>query len=75
MEIDRAAFDRLYEESASRPKFFSIAVHPYASGQPHAIRHLEAIYEHVAKRSGVLLWNGKDIYDWYAQAPARFVGP
>ena len=40
------AFERLYEESARRPKFFSIAVHPYAAGQPHAIRHLEAIYEH-----------------------------
>ena len=69
------AFDRLYEESAKRPKFFSIAVHPYAAGQPHAIKYLEAIYEHIAKFKGVLIWNGKEIYDWYAKAPEKFVGP
>jgi len=69
------AFERLYEESARRPKFFSIAVHPYAAGQPHAIKHLEAIYEHIAKFKGVLIWNGREIYDWYARHPEKFVGP
>jgi len=28
---------------------FSIAIHPYAAGQPHAIKYLEQIYEHIAK--------------------------
>ena len=69
------AFDRLYQESATRPKFFAVAIHPYASGQAHAIRHLEALYEHVSTRSGVQVWNGREVYDWYAQAPERFVGP
>jgi hypothetical protein len=69
------AFERLYEESARRPKFFSIAVHPYAAGQPHAIKYLEAIYEHIAKFKGVLIWNGREIYDWYAKHPEKFVGP
>ena len=50
-------------------------MHPYAAGQPHAIKHLEAIYEHIAKFTGVLNWNGKEIYDWYCQSPEQFTGP
>jgi len=50
-------------------------VHPYAAGQPHAIKHLEAIYDHIAKFKGVLIWNGREIYDWYARHPEKFVGP
>jgi peptidoglycan/xylan/chitin deacetylase (PgdA/CDA1 family) len=69
------AFERLYQESAGRPKFFSIAVHPYAAGQPHAIKYLESIYEHIARFSGVLIWNGEEIYDWYSKAPEKFAGP
>jgi hypothetical protein len=69
------AFERLYEESAKRPMFFAIAIHPYAVGQPHAIKYLEAIYEHVAKYKGVLIWNGREIYDWYSKSPEKYVGP
>lgn len=58
-------FDRLYEEGAERAKIMSIAIHPYISGQPHRIRHLEAFYDHVAKHSGVLHWNGVQLLDWY----------
>ncbi len=69
-------FERLYEESARRPKIFSIAIHPYAAGQPHAIKYLEQIYEHIAKFKGVLIWNGREIYEnWYAKSPEKFAGP
>lgn len=59
------SFDRLYEESAERAKFISVAIHPYISGQPFRIRALEAIYDYVAKFDGVLHWNGEQILDWY----------
>lgn len=59
------AFDRLYAESAARPKIFALAVHPYASGQPHAMRHLEAIYTHVGRHDGVVYWTGREILDWF----------
>ena len=49
-----------------RPKIMALAIHPYISGQPHRIKYLEAIYEHVAKFEGVLHWNGAQILDWYA---------
>lgn len=58
-------FDRLYEESARRPKIMAIAVHPYVSGQPFRIKYLEAVYDHVARVPGVLHWNGAQILDWF----------
>ena len=59
------AFDRLYEESAERSKFMSIAIHPYISGQPFRIKYLEAVYDHIGKFRDVLHWNGEQILDWY----------
>jgi peptidoglycan/xylan/chitin deacetylase (PgdA/CDA1 family) len=58
-------FDRLYLESAKRPKIMSLAIHPYISGQPHRIKYLEQIYEYVIRHEGVVHWNGEQIYDWY----------
>lgn len=65
------AFDRLYEESAKRAKIMAIAIHPYISGHPFRIKYLEAIYNHIAKRKGVLHWNGEQILDWYLKARPR----
>jgi peptidoglycan/xylan/chitin deacetylase (PgdA/CDA1 family) len=61
-------FDRLYNESATRPKFMAIAIHPYISGQPFRIKYLEAVYDYMAKFSGVLHWNGEQMLDWYSKA-------
>ena len=60
-------FDQLYEESAHRPKFMAVAIHPYITGQPSRIRYLSAIYDHIARFSGVLHWNGAQILGWYLQ--------
>jgi allantoinase len=65
------AFDRLYEESARRPKFMSIAIHPYISGQPFRIKYLEAVYDYIAKFRDVLHWNGEQILDWYLKERKR----
>jgi peptidoglycan/xylan/chitin deacetylase (PgdA/CDA1 family) len=58
-------FDRLWQEGAERPRIMAIAIHPYITGQPHRIRYLEEIYDHIAGHEGVLHWNGREIYDWY----------
>ncbi len=58
-------FDRLWAEGAERPRVMTIAVHPYISGQPHRIKHLEAVYDHINGHEGVIHWNGAQIYDWY----------
>jgi peptidoglycan/xylan/chitin deacetylase (PgdA/CDA1 family) len=65
-------FDRLYAEGKDRAKIVTLAIHPYISGQPHRIKYLEAIYDYVNAREGVLHWNGAEILDWYlkvAHAP------
>jgi hypothetical protein len=59
------AFDCLYAESAGRAKIMSIAVHPYLSGQPHRIGHVERTFEELLSRPGVACWNGEKILDWY----------
>ena len=58
-------FACLYEESAERAKIMAIAIHPYISGQPHRIKYLEGVYEHISRYDGVLHWNGVEILDWY----------
>jgi len=58
-------FDRLHAEGAHRAKVMAIAIHPYISGQPHRIKYLEAVYDHIARHEDVLHWNGEEILDWY----------
>jgi allantoinase len=63
-------FDRLYQEGEHRAKIMAIAIHPYISGQPHRIKYLEAVYDYIAKHSGVLHWNGVEILEWYRTTKA-----
>ena len=67
------AFDRLYQEGATRPRVMAIAIHPYISGQPFRIKYLEQVYEYMTQFAGVLHWNGAEIYRWY-NAAARVHG-
>lgn len=64
----RDSFDRLYQEGAERAKIMAIAIHPYISGQPHRIRYLEEVYDHLAGHEGVVFWNGEQILDWWRAA-------
>ena len=68
----RDQFDRLYEESAASRRVMAISVHPYVSGVPHRIRHLEELYRHVLGKPGVLHWTGEQILDWFrTQVPVK----
>jgi allantoinase len=58
-------FNVLYAESAERAKFLAIAVHPYLSGQPHRIGHVERTFEEMLSKPGVACWDGEKILDWY----------
>jgi allantoinase len=64
-------FDRLYQEGAARAKIMAIAIHPYISGQPHRIKYLESVYEHINRQAGVIHWNGREILDWYLAQSKR----
>jgi allantoinase len=67
MFYDRAMdhFNVLYEESAERPKIMAMACHPYLSGVPHRIAHVERAFAEILKKPGVVSWNGEQILDWY----------
>src|SRR5262245_20328017 len=58
-------FEWLYAESATRPKFMSIAMHPYLSGVPHRIGHVQRAFEEILSRPGVAAWDGAKILDWH----------
>src|SRR5438067_587162 len=58
-------FDRLYKEGKKRAKIMAIAIHPYISGQPHRIKYLEKVYDHIGRHTEVLHWKGVEILDWY----------
>ena len=58
-------FERLYAEGATRAKIIALAIHPYISGQPHRIKYLEQVYDHINRFDGVIHWNGAEILDWY----------
>jgi allantoinase len=62
------SFERLYDEGAERAKIMAIAIHPYISGQPHRIKYLEAVYDHIKRYAGVLHWTGAETLEWYLSA-------
>jgi hypothetical protein len=62
------AFEVLYAESDERAKILAIACHPYLSGVPHRIAHVERTFEALLSRSGVAAWDGTRILDWYLAA-------
>ena len=63
-------FDRLYAEGEQRVKIFTLAIHPYISGQPHRIKYLEAIYDYARRFDGVVYWTGEEVLHWYLQSGA-----
>ena len=58
-------FECLYRESAERAKIMAIAVHPYLSGVPHRIDHVERTFKQILAKPNVAVWDGATILDWY----------
>ena len=64
---DRAMdhFRCLYAESAERAKIMAISCHPYLSGVPHRIAHVERTFADILGHDGVVAWTGEQLLDWY----------
>jgi hypothetical protein len=58
-------FRCLYAESAGRAKIMAISCHPYLSGVPHRIAHVERTFADILAHDGVVAWDGARILDWY----------
>ena len=63
----KAAFDRLYDESADGGRVFCVALHPYQIGQPHHVGHLREVLDHMAGREGVWWATGDEIAQHFLQ--------
>jgi peptidoglycan/xylan/chitin deacetylase (PgdA/CDA1 family) len=61
----RDHFDRLYLDGAKTPRVMAISIHPYLTGVPHRIKYLEMLYDYILSHSGVVMWTGAEILDWY----------
>ena len=66
----RDQFDRLWQEGADDPRVMAISIHPYLTGVPHRIKHLEQLYDYILGHDGVVMWTGAEILDWYLAATA-----
>jgi len=66
----RDQFDRLYQEGAASARVMAISIHPYLTGVPHRIKYLEALYDYILGHTGVVMWTGSEILDWYLAAAA-----
>ncbi len=66
----KAHFDRLYKDGATQPRVMAISVHPYLSGVPHRIGFVEELYDYVLGHTGVVVWSGEQILDWFLEQTA-----
>ena len=66
-DMSRFIADALSEldQDGMRPKFMALACHPYLSGVPHRISHVERTFAEILSHDGVVAWDGSKILDWY----------
>ena len=64
-------FKCLYAESAERAKIMAISCHPYLSGVPHRIAHVERTFADILAYDGVVAWTGEQLLDWYKSCSAQ----
>ena len=58
-------FTACMRSSTERAKIMAISCHPYLSGVPHRIAHVERTFADILGHDGVVAWSGEQILDWY----------
>jgi peptidoglycan/xylan/chitin deacetylase (PgdA/CDA1 family) len=64
-DMARDAFDRLYAEGADTGMVLCLPLHPWCSGYPYRIRHLERILNYVMSHDGVWQATADEIAEHY----------
>lgn len=70
-QMIRDQFDVLYEEAKELPRVMSISTHPFISGHPFRMKHVEAALAYIASHSDIWLTTAGEVNDWYR---ANFMG-
>jgi allantoinase len=66
-QMIRDQFDVLYEESIELPRVMSISMHPFISGHPFRMKHIEAALAYIASHSAIWKTTGGEVSDWYRE--------
>jgi hypothetical protein len=74
---DRAIdqFEQLYADARDSARVMALVVHPYLMGAPHRLRYFREALAHILSRSGLVLWTGAQILDWYVGTRAQREAP
>jgi peptidoglycan/xylan/chitin deacetylase (PgdA/CDA1 family) len=64
-QVERLAREAVSAGPLGGAKVMCLAVHPYLTGVPHRIAVLERILDALLARPDVLVWQGREILDWY----------
>ena len=65
VRIVKRQFDTLYREGAESGRVMCIGLHPYITGQPHRVKHLEAMLEYILSHDGVWQTTAGEIAEHY----------
>jgi peptidoglycan/xylan/chitin deacetylase (PgdA/CDA1 family) len=65
------SFWQLYRDGASNGRLLVLHLHPWLSGQPFRIRHLDQALEAISRCQGVWAAQGQAICDWYRAHPPQ----
>ena len=80
VQVCKAQFDQLYEESGESGRVMCLALHPCWTGQPHRVRALGSVLDYILRHDGVWQTTADEIaehflanhYDVVAKHTARF---
>jgi len=63
-EFAQALIEKFYQLHHEGCRMMCIALHPYITGQPHRIRHLDRALAHVFGHARVWAATGAEIAEW-----------
>ena len=66
-QIVKDQFDELYREGAESGRVMCIALHPFLSGQPHRIKHLDEALGYIMSHDGVWQTTADAIAEYYLE--------
>lgn len=69
--ITRQAFDRLLRDGETIRRTMVITLNPWVSGQPYRIRHVRALFEHVASQQSAWFARCDEIVDAFVRQSPR----
>lgn len=64
-----ATHEELLREAKAhdRPKFMSIALHPYLSGTPERAAEIRKLLQALKSKPGTAFWTGDQVFDWFTE--------